>query len=147
MVHVAYQPAQRGRRGFTLIETIAALVILAVALPPMMFALRQSTIDRIDPIRFSQARWLAAERLEDIIADRHSTTRGYDWVTGDHYPAEAAVPSNLAFARRVTIAETGPDLASAGSGYKTVTVTLSWVDSKHQPRSLEVATVLTELQP
>lgn len=138
---------RNSRYGFTLVETIAALVILAMAVPPMMFALRQATVDRMDPIRFSQARWLATERLEDILADRHSSTRGYGYIIQANYPPEAAVASNPAFARRVRILETGADLRTPGIGYKTVTVVLSWTDSKRRPQSLEVATVLTELQP
>lgn len=144
---MAHSPGSTARRGFTLVETIAALVILAVAVPPMMFALRQVTVDRIDPIRFSQARWLATERLEDIIADRHSTTRGYDYVSESAYPAEPAVTTNPAFARRVRITETGPDLRTSGAGYKTATVTMTWIDSRGHTQSLEVTTVLTELQP
>ena len=147
MLHAAYSTGHAGERGFTLVETIAALVILAIAVPPMMFALRQATVDRIDPIRFSQARWLATERLEDLIADRHSTTRGYDYLSESHYPFEPALTSNPAFARRVHITETGPDLRTPGDGYKTATVTLTWTDSKGRAQSLQVATVLTELQP
>ncbi len=147
MVHMAHRPGYAVRRGFTLVETIAALVLLAMAVPPMMFSLRQATVDRVDPIRFSQARWLATERLEDIIADRHSTTRGYEYLSELHYPIEPAVASNLAFARRVRIVETGPDLRTHGTGYKTATVTLTWTDSNGHAQSLEVATVLTELQP
>jgi len=147
MVHMALRPSRTGEHGFTLVETIAALVILAVAVPPMMFALRRAAVDRIDPIRFSQARWLATERLEDIIADRHSATRGYDYVSESHYPPEPAVASSPAFARSVRLVETGPDLRSAGTGYKTAIVTLTWIDSNGHAQSLEVATVLTELQP
>lgn len=147
MVHIAHTSSRTDGRGFTLVETITALVILAMAVPPMMFALRQATVDRIDPIRFSQARWLATERLEDIMADRHSTTRGYDYVSELHYPAEPVVASTPAFARRVRIIETGPDLRTAGAGYKTATVILSWIDSRGHAQSLEVATVLTELEP
>lgn len=139
--------AQPRSRAFTLVETIAALVILALAVPPMLLALRQASVDRIDPMRFSQARWLATERLEDIVADRHSAARGYDYVVESNYPAESEIDSNPAFARRVRIVETAADLRSAGRGYKTITVSVSWYDSRRQARSLEVATILTEMQP
>ncbi len=62
------------RAGFTLIETIAAIVILAVAVPPMLWAVTESQRQRINPMMVSKARWLAVEKMEDIIADRHSTT-------------------------------------------------------------------------
>ncbi|MCZ6542471.1 MAG: type II secretion system protein, partial [Planctomycetota bacterium] len=63
--------------GFTLLETIAAVVILALAIPPMLWAVREAHIQRVNPMLASKARWLATEKLEDIIADRHSTTRGW----------------------------------------------------------------------
>ncbi len=147
MDHMVFRLHHHGRFAFTLIETIAAIVILAMAVPPMMFALRQATVDRIDPIRFSQARWLATEWLEDILADRHSATRGYDYIIEANYPHETSVASNPAFGRQVRIFETGADLRTPGAGYKTVTVVLTWADSKGRSRSLEVATVLTELEP
>ena len=66
--------ASARRRGFTLIETIAAIVILAIALPPMLFAIRDAHVQRVNPVLVSQARWLATEKLEDILADRHSAS-------------------------------------------------------------------------
>ncbi len=133
--------------GFTLIEMIAAMVILAVAIPPMLFALRQATMDRIDPVRFSQARWLATERLEDILADWRSATRGYDFVAAANYPDESPVRDHSAFSRGVRIVESGPDLRTAGAGCKTVTVAVTWTDSRGRPRTLEVAAVMTEWEP
>lgn len=139
--------AQPHGRAFTLIETIAALVILALAIPPMLLALRQASVDRIDPMRFSQARWLATERLEDILADRQSAARGYDYVVEANYLAEPEIDASPAFARQVRIVETAPDLQTAGRGCKTVTVTVTWLDSRRRPQCFEVATVLTETHP
>lgn len=140
-------PRHPRQNGFTLIEMIAAMVILAVAIPPMLLALRQATIDRVDPVRFSQARWLAAERLEDILADWRSATRGYDYVAAANYPDESPVRDHSAFSRSVRIVESGPDLRTAGAGCKTVTVAVTWTDSRGRPRTLEVAAVLTEWGP
>ena len=75
------------RRGFTLIESIAAVVILAIAVPPMMFAVRDAHVQRVNPMLVSKARWLATEKLEDVIADRHCDSRGFDYLTGGNYPA------------------------------------------------------------
>ena len=36
----------RTRRGFTLMETVAAIVILAVALPPMLWAINEAEVFR-----------------------------------------------------------------------------------------------------
>ena len=43
------------RSGFTLIETVAAIVILAVAVPPMLWAVTESQRQRINPMMASRA--------------------------------------------------------------------------------------------
>ena len=77
-------------RGFTLIETVAAIVLLAVAVPPMLWAVAQGQHKRANPMLASKARWLAVEKLEDIIADRHSESgnRGWDWLDTLNYADE-----------------------------------------------------------
>ena len=135
------------RRAFTLIETVAAVVILAIAVPPMLWAIRDAHVQRVNPVMASRARWLATEMLEDIIADRHSSTRGWEYLTEVHYPAEATVPDYPGFARSVTLTETGADLSSPGSGYMTARVEVSWTDATGTERTLEVSTVLTEYVP
>lgn len=135
------------RRAFTLVEAIAAIIILAVAVPPMMIAVRDSAVSRADPIMQSRARWLVTERLEDIIADRHSTTRGYTYVTSTNYPSEPSIIGFPGFSRSVSIAETGASLSGAGTGYKTVTITVSWMSPKAGARSLAVSTVITDYTP
>lgn len=137
---------RRRDTAFTLIEAIVAILILSVAVPPMLWALREARLTRADPIHISTARWLAAEKLEDIIADRHSAVRGYAWITAANYPAEPAVPGYTLYARSVAVAETGPDLAAplAGGGYKRIAVTVSWSAPGGPERSLSIATVLTD---
>jgi prepilin-type N-terminal cleavage/methylation domain-containing protein len=137
---------QSHRRGFTLIETIAALLILSIAIPPMLFAIRDAHVQRVNPHLVSTARWLATEKLEDVIADRHSATRGYDHLIPGNYPAEPAVTGYPQFGRSVTLTETQADLSTAGNGYMTVTVTVSWTDATATSRSLVVSTVLTEYE-
>ena len=76
--------------GFTLIETVVAIVILAVAVPPMLWAVAQAQYKRANPMQASKARWLAVEKLEDIIADRHSESgnRGWDYLITANYSDE-----------------------------------------------------------
>jgi Tfp pilus assembly protein PilV len=134
-------------RAFTLIEAVISLVILSVAVPAMLWAVRDAVTKRSDPVLASRARWLAAERLEDIIADRHSPSRGYAYVITSNYAAESSVSGFTNFSRSVTISETAANLSSAGTGYKTVTVTVSYLNSRGQSRSYPLATVLTDYTP
>lgn len=140
---------RRGAVGdaFTLIEAIAAIVVLSVAVPAMLLVAQEAQGGRASTVLACRARWLATEKLEEIIADRHSSTRGYAYLQASNYPAEASVPGFAGFARAVALVQTGPDLASAGTGYCRVTVTVSWTDGRAQARSLALATVLTDYTP
>ena len=131
------------RSGFTLIEMIAAIVILAVAVPPMLWSIRDAHSQRVSPMLASKARWLAAEKLEDLVADRHSTTRGYDYLIAANYPAEPTITGYAGFSRSVSLTETEVDLVTAGTGYMNVTVDVSW-DHVTGSSTLSVATVLTD---
>ncbi|MFG0283451.1 MAG: prepilin-type N-terminal cleavage/methylation domain-containing protein [Phycisphaerales bacterium JB039] len=139
--------ARKRHRGFTLTEVVAALVILAVGVPPAMWALREAALRRANPVLTTRARWLASARMEQIIADRHSPLRGYDFLQSDNYPDESAVSGAPMFARTVEFDETGPDLVTAGTGFMTVRVRVQWNDAIGQPRELELATLLTEYAP
>lgn len=139
-----HQKFHRGPTGFTLIETIAAIVILTIAIPPMLWSIRQAQVQRVNPVQVSKARWLATERLEDIIADRHSTTRGYGYLITGNYPSEVPIAGFASFSRSVSINETAADLVTAGTGYKKATVTVNWTDATSTLRSLQLSTVITD---
>ena len=130
--------------GFTLIETIAAVVILTIALPPMLVAIHDSHHKRANPILAMRARWLAEGKLEDIIADRHSGTRGYAYLVGTNYPNEDVITGFPGFSRIVTLTETEADLVTPGQGYMGVRVMVSWTDAQGDPRTLGIDTILTE---
>ncbi|MCI0365428.1 MAG: type II secretion system GspH family protein [Phycisphaerales bacterium] len=134
----------RARKGFTLVETIASILILTIAIPPMLWSIRQAHVQRVNPMMASKARWLATEKLEDVIADRHSTTRGFGYLIPANYPAEIPVSGFTNFSRTVSFNLTGPDLVSPGTGYLKVTVTVGWTDATSTARSLAIATVVTE---
>lgn len=132
------------RTAFTLIEAIAVIVVLSIAFPPMLWALHQAHNARVVPARMSVARWLAAEKLENVIADRHSTTRGYTYLTAASYPAESSVTGFTGFTRSVAFAETAADLSSTGAGFKRVTVTVGFQDGLGTPRSFSLTTIVTD---
>lgn len=124
-----------------------SLVVVSITVPSTLVLIRDSQVRRASPILASRARWLAGEKLEDVVADRHSTTRGWAYVAAGNYPAEGSVAGFAAYARSVAIVETAADLVTAGTGYKTVTVTVTWVDPRNGSQSLALATVLTDYTP
>lgn len=139
-------PRRGSGRGFTLIEAILAVVVLSIAMPAMLWSIRDSIRRRADPVLLSRARWLAAEKLEDCIADAHSPTRGYSYVVNANYAAETPVTGFTGMNRSVSIAETAPKFV-AGTGWKTITVTVAYTDGQGVARSLALATVVTSYTP
>ena len=137
----------KNKPAFTLIESLAAVVILAIAIPPMLWSIREAHVGRVDAILSSRARWLATEKLEDVIADRHSTTRGYTYLTTGNYSAESPVTGFANFNRSVALTETTADLSTSGSGYMNVTVSVTWNDAMGTARTMAISTVLTDYTP
>ena len=141
----------RHRSGFTLIETVIAIVILSLAVPPMLWAVAESHHERVNPMLASKARWLAVEKLEDVIADRHSQSgnRGYSYLADANYLAEAKgdITGYPQFSRVVSFNETDATLSAPGTGYMTVTVTVGWTDADANAQTLEISTVLTDYTP
>lgn len=124
-----------------------AIVVLSIAVPGIMIAISNAHRTRTDPIFVARARWLAAERLEQVIADRHAPTRLYAYVVNANYPAEASISGFPGFSRSTSVSETAANLVSAGTGYKTVTVTVTFTDGRARSRSLSLSTVITDYTP
>lgn len=134
----------RSHNAFTLIEAIAAIILLSIATPAMFWVIRDAQTRRADPSSLVTARWLATERLETIIADRHNPERGYAYVLQGNYPNESLVAGFNGFTRSVSVSETGPDLAGVGAGYKQVRVRVGYSVRPGQTSSFELATVITD---
>ncbi|MBX3385185.1 MAG: hypothetical protein KF768_01295 [Phycisphaeraceae bacterium] len=130
--------------GFTLIEAIGAIVLLSIAVPVMFWALRDAQLRRADPASLTVARWLAVERMETVIADRHAPARGYAHIIPANYPAESPVPGFPSHTRTVTITETGPALTGPGSGYKFVRVSVTYQGAGGAQRTFELTSIVTD---
>lgn len=133
------------RTGLTLVEAITAMVIIAAAAPALLIALSTASGNRTDALFASRARWLAAERLEDVVADLHSPTRGYSWITSANYAAEMSLEGLPGFSRTTEVTEVSADLSTPqpGSGIKLVTVTITMSDQRGVSRTQAISTVLT----
>lgn len=116
------------KRATTIIEVIAAMAILSVALPPLISAFAESSRQTIFPSNSAVASFLAIERMEEIMARRYRGTDGYTALTTANFPSEAPVSGLPLFTRTVTIAYVTSGLAPSAEdqGYKKVTVTVTW---------------------
>ncbi len=124
-----HSPVVAGRLGFTLPEVVMAIVVLGIALPPILFSLGKGARDAVYFEHHGIASALAQEKMEALVADRHSSNRGYPYLTNANYAAENPVSGFAGYLRSVSITEVAAsDLstASAGSGYKKVVVTVTY---------------------
>jgi Tfp pilus assembly protein PilV len=116
---------RRGRRaneGFTLIEVAILVVIAGIAVLPLAMLFATTSIRSSDARSASVATHLAQTKLEEITADRRSTTRGFAYLQGANYPPETPVAAFPAYSRSVTVA---PDSIFDGVTYRTVSVTVT----------------------
>ncbi|MFN7396876.1 MAG: type II secretion system protein, partial [bacterium] len=114
------------RRAFSLIDTLAAIVLISVAAPLMLLAIGQSTLRRATATQAITARWLLSEKLESITADRHSTTRGYTYLTTTNYPAEAPVAVYRIINRHTKITTPTAHKTTASDPHQTLTHKVTW---------------------
>ncbi len=125
---IARAPASSVRRATTIIEIVAALVILSIALPPLVVSFADAARQSIYPVNASAASFLAIDRMEQIVARRYRDDGGYDAVTTASFPDEGSLTGFPGFARSVSVSYVDQDLNPAGSdvGYKLVRVGVSW---------------------
>ena len=116
------------RRGATVIELVACIMILAVALPSLLKTFAEASMKSMHPANEAMASFLAIDRMEEIVARRYRGTDGYSAVTTANFPNESPVSGFTGFTRSVTVTTVTSSLAGSGSdvGYKKVRVTVSW---------------------
>jgi len=107
------------------------LAILGIALPPLVSAFAEASMQSIRPIRSAQASFLAIERMEEVVARRYRGTDGYAALsvpTAGDFPDESPVGGFASYERTVRVNYVDGDLADVGSdqGYKKASVTVSW---------------------
>jgi len=117
-------------RGFTLIESVLVLSLISFGLLGIL-TLFQKNISRSGDREFLlEATTLAQDKMETLIAAKKYNL--YASITSTNYPA---APEDLTsvgfpgFSRTTTIQEvskTDFTITQAGSGYKKITVTVSW---------------------
>lgn len=121
---------KKGERGFTLIEVIAGLIVLAIGL----IAIASMQITAIKGSAFSshmtQAAILAQDQLEYL---KNLPFDHPDLSSGNH--DEGQIP-NTTFSRTYEVVE------DTGNSLKTITVTIQWYD--HGKHNVSFSTIRTE---
>lgn len=123
----------QNQRGFTLIEVLITIVLLAILTSGLMAMFSTYSKSNGNAPVLIQATELAQERMEQIIADKYNPSRGFNYITNANYPAENPVNGFSSFNRSVNIFfvnPTGGNLnANAGvtTNYKNVSVTVTSV--------------------
>lgn len=119
--------------GFTLLEVLMAMTVMAVGLLGVSTMLAQTTQQQSVSANRTSATTLAREQLEQI------KRAAYADVTAANYPPEAygTIVGFERFQRTVTIAIDTP-LPNT----KTVTVTVTWLDPSGSTRNTTLNTVL-----
>ncbi|MBI1820149.1 MAG: type II secretion system protein [Nitrospirae bacterium] len=93
----------QNQRGFTLIEILITIVLLAIITSGLMAMFTTFSQSNGDPSVITQATELAQEKLDLIIADKENSARGFNYVTSAIYPAENPVPGFSGFNRSVNV--------------------------------------------
>lgn len=116
------------QKGFTLIETILAMLVLAVGIFGTMHLFYQTTHRTFETDAYLKATALAREKLEEITFDKKMN--GYAYAVDANYPVSEVLTGNFSdFTRTISIREvdaTDLNTTQNNSGYKKVTVMVSW---------------------
>jgi prepilin-type N-terminal cleavage/methylation domain-containing protein len=119
-------------KGFTLIEVILVIVIMAIAIPGLISAVSFITKSQVNAIGTTTAADLAQERMEQIMGDRMNPARGFTYIViGNYSPPETPVAGFTNYNRTVTITcftnSTLTVTAVCPTDYKQVQVTVQAV--------------------
>jgi len=134
-------------KGFTLIEVILIIVLLAIAIPGLITAVSFMTTFQVTATATTTAMNLAQEELETVIAKKRSTcgTCGYANIPAGP-GAFAAVPGFTEYQKKTAVEYVDSNLNSSGSdvGYKKITVTVQAVSTAPSVPDAVLVTVVTD---
>lgn len=114
-------------KGFTLIEVILVIVIMAVAIPSLIIGVSYMTASQVNLLGTTTAANLAREELEKVIAKKMSTcgTCGYANITvgAGSFAAVSGFP-NYENKTDVELVDSNLNTSVTDLGYKKVTITV-----------------------
>lgn len=152
------------RRGFSLIEAIAAIVILALVAPVSMFTLRDAAASRSESIQLTRATWLAVAVMETVLGDLSSGDPALGFGALSDVASYLDTPSTGLRARLASVTDhyrslgfewtltvgglVAADGAPSGDEeldvYRVVRVTVSWVGAGHGPVEYPVSAIVCD---
>lgn len=152
-------------RGFSLIEAIAAIVILALVAPISMVTLRDAAASRADAIQLNRASWLASAVMETVLADVSSADNALGFDALADLNAYRTTPATGLDARLATITDhydslgfewsldvsglvASDGVASADEEldiYRVVTVTVSWMGAARGTTDYQLSAVVCDM--
>ncbi|MDK9699043.1 MAG: pectate lyase [bacterium] len=106
--------------GVSLLETVLAMVIMAIAFPALSNLFAGLTVTSQRPAYITTAEMLCVSEAEVLVADhrsRDSVNYGYNNLLNARYP-DLAIPGYTNYSRQIRIVE------SSGNTVKTATVTI-----------------------
>lgn len=93
----------KNQAGYSLIEIVVTIVFVGVAFPGLLAFFANIMTDSAESGVQTQAIVLTQSKMEEIAADKFSSTRGYDYITtSGQYPVETIGQ----FTRTTTISDT-----------------------------------------
>jgi prepilin-type N-terminal cleavage/methylation domain-containing protein len=157
------------RRGFTLVESIVVVVVVALLVPPAVSMLQSAQTSRVDSANTLRASVLAGAVMEQVLADASSPAASLgmaafaapatytDTATTGLKARLAAVTSayqtqGLTWSLSIggLVSKTGSaDADSAKNIFRTVTVTVTWNSTRAGvgSRSYALTSLVTDLTP
>lgn len=120
--------------GFTLLEILGAVTLLAVSLIPIMLIFYSGTFNTTATTYRNIAADFAQQKIEVI------RNMSYDNITTANLPSDNPESGDRSFTRTVTIVSSPSEIPSANADIKKITVTVSWVDGSGITRSVSLVT-------
>lgn len=161
--HILRQPLRR--RAFTLVESLAVIVVLAIAVPPAVSMMTDSAKAQADSVTLARATWFATGILEYVMADASSDAPLLGFAAFDDDDAYLNTPGTGLYDRMDSIiahynamgltqgVTVGPLANASGvvTGdadediFRNITVSVTWTTLGGAERTLNIGAMVTEL--